>query len=70
MKISTTTQYEALVAALQEAGYTVDTVYEALENAGFSVEIQGELYEGIYASRVIAMMHASRQRAEIKPLRL
>jgi hypothetical protein len=70
MKISTTAQYETLTAALLDAGYTTDDVYEALEGSGFSVEVKDDLYEGIYASRVIAMMHASRQRAEIKPLRL
>lgn len=70
MKISTTAQYETLTAALLEAGYTTDTVYEALESAGFTVDIKGEVYEGIYVSRVIAMMHSSRTKASIKPLKL
>lgn len=68
MKISTKDQYEALTSALLEAGYTVDTVYEALENAGFSVQIKEDLYEGIYVSRVIAMMHNSKAKAQ--PLQL
>lgn len=57
MKISTTKQYVKLTKALLKKGYTTDTVYEALEDAGFSVSLKGETYEGIYASRVIAMMH-------------
>lgn len=59
MRITTTEQYRALTDALVQAGYTVDTVYEALKNAGFSVDLKGEVYEGIYVSRVIAMMHNS-----------
>lgn len=69
MKISSKEQYETVVDALRKKGYTVDTVYEALESAGFNVQIKGELYEGIYASRVIAMMH-SRSKASVKPLKL
>lgn len=68
MKISTKDQYEALTSALLTAGYTVDTVYEALEQAGFSVQIKDDLYEGIYVSRVIAMMHNAKPKA--KPLTL
>lgn len=69
MKISTTAQYETLTAALSEAGYTVDTVYEALEESGFSVDLGEEVYEGIYVSRVIAMMHNS-AKPKAKPLKL
>jgi hypothetical protein len=66
MKISTKAHYDRLTTALLKAGYTTDTVYEALEAAGFSAEIEGDLYEGIYVSRVIAMMHETSE-AKAKP---
>jgi hypothetical protein len=68
MKISTKAQYSHLTTALLNAGYTTDTVYEALEAAGFSAEIEDNLYEGIYVSRVIAMMHEASE-AKPKPQR-
>ncbi len=76
MKISTTEQYVKLTKALLKKGYTVDTVYEALESAGFSVSLKGETYEGIYASRVLAMMHdpkalkKAKKSKKAKPLEL
>lgn len=69
MKISTTAQYETLTAALLDAGYTTETVYAALEDSGFSVDLGDELYEGVYVSRVIAMMHNS-AKPKAKPLKL
>lgn len=68
MKISTKAHYDHLTTALLNAGYTTATVYEALEAAGFSVEIEDNLYEGIYVSRVIAMMHEASE-AKAKPQR-
>lgn len=69
MKISTTEQYKLVTAALSEAGYTVDTVYQALKDAGFSVQIKDDVYEGIYASRVLAIMHNPQPQAA-EPLKL
>jgi hypothetical protein len=69
MKISTTEQYKLVTAALLKAGYTPDTVYEALEAAGFSIELGDNVYEGVYASRIIAMMHNYNKPAA-KPLKL
>lgn len=77
MKISTKAQYSHLTTALLNAGYTTDTVYEALEAAGFSAEIEDKLYEGIYVSRVKAIMYETleaeaeaKPKAEVKPLQL
>lgn len=58
--------YEVIVNRLMKAGYTVETVYEALESAGFSVEIDGEVYNDIFASRVLAMMHSRVERVSLK----
>lgn len=58
MKITTKAQYDALTDALISKGYTPETVYPVLKNAGFTVKLKGEVLEGIYASRVIALMHA------------
>ncbi len=69
MKISTTAQYEELTAALQVAGYNIENVYEALEGAGFSVDIAGTVYEKIYASRVLAIMR-SNPVGNVAPLKL
>lgn len=65
MKISNE-QYDVVVSALKAKGYTVDTVYEALKQSGFSVKINGELYERIYAARVIAMMHSAGDKAPLE----
>lgn len=62
-------QYEKIAKALLKAGYTVDTVYEALEKSGFNVELKGKSYEGVYASRVIAIMH-DKGKASAEPLKL
>lgn len=69
MKIRTGEEYETLTAALTAAGYTIDTVYEALEKSGFSVDLGEEVYEGIYVSRVIAIMRNS-PKPTAKPLKL
>jgi hypothetical protein len=70
MKIKTKEQYETVAHALSEAGYTVDTVYQALKDAGFSVQIKDDVYEGIYASRVLAIMHNPQQSSTAEPLKL
>lgn len=49
--------YEAIATKLLEKGYTVDTVYEALEKTNFRIKFEGEVHS-IYASRVIAIMHS------------
>ena len=49
-------QYEKVASKLLKKGYTVDTIYEALQSANFQVKLEGEVYS-IYASRVIAIMH-------------
>ena len=69
MKIRTGEEYETLTAALTAAGYTIDTVYKALEESGFSVDLGEEVYEGIYVSRVIAIMRNS-PKPTAKPLKL
>jgi hypothetical protein len=53
----TSQDYKLVVTRLIAKGYTAETAYPALEACGFTVEIEGVTYEGIYASRVIAMMH-------------
>ena len=50
-------QYNDIAKALLAKGYTVDTVYPALEAAGFQVTLKRKTYEGIYVSRIIAIMH-------------
>ena len=57
--------YEAIAAALKKAGYTAKDVFPALEEAGFSVELNGETYN-VYASRVIAIMHSQVDRLSLK----
>ena len=49
--------YEKIVKALLKAGYTVDTVFEALKGSGFKVKVKKKTYTGIYAARVLAKMH-------------
>ena len=77
MKIYTKANYVHLTKALLKAGYTVDTVFEALEATGFSAEVEGNLYEGIYVNRVKAIMYEAleaeaeaKPKAEVKPLQL
>ena len=55
----TKNDYVVIAKAFKKAGYTAETVYEALESAGYSVEIEGCVYDGVYASRVMAIMHNS-----------
>jgi hypothetical protein len=55
--------YNKIVKALTKAGYKAEDVYPALEQSGFAVSIKGKVYEGIYASRVIAMMHQQQEKA-------
>ena len=64
----TAKQYAKIVAKLLKAQFTVDTVYDALEAAGFEVELKGKTYS-IYASRVIAMMHEAKEK-DSSPLQL
>ena len=52
----TAKQYAKIAAKLTKKGFTAETVYPALEKAGFKVKLKGETYS-VYASRVIAMMH-------------
>lgn len=50
-------QYEEVAAKLLQKGYTVDTIYEALEKANFQLKHEGEIYS-VYAARIIAIMHS------------
>jgi len=70
MKISTNAQYKQVVKSLRKKGYTAADVFPVLEEAGFSVQIKKPkaLYEGIYASRVIAMMHHAEEAPEKAPV--
>jgi hypothetical protein len=75
MKISTKAQYELLTSALCNAGYTVDTVYDAVEAGGFSVDLGDVVYEGIYVSRILAIMHKANEAkatggSDVAPLKL
>ena len=56
-------QYEAIATKLLAKGYTVETIYEALEQANFKIKHEGEIYS-IYASRVIAIMHSLKENTE------
>lgn len=57
MKATTNDHYNIITDALISKGFNPTTAYQALEGAGFQVQINGVLYTGIYASRVIAKMH-------------
>jgi hypothetical protein len=63
----TTIPYETIAERLIANGITTDSAYEILAQANFSVTVDGQLYTGIFASRVIAIMH---QLKECKPLEL
>ena len=52
-------EYNEIATKLQAKGYTTDTVYKALEAAGFKVKVNGQT-KSVYASRVIAIMHDSK----------
>ena len=56
MKI-TAKQYKKIAKLMLKKGYTPETAYPALEAAKFTVTVKGETLTGIYASRVIALMH-------------
>lgn len=64
----TTTDYKLITARLLAKGYTPDTAFEALKASNFCVTIEGTEYAGIYASRVLAMMHEADEQP--KPLEL
>lgn len=56
MKI-TDKQYKKIAKLMLKKGFTPETAFEALKSAGFKVNLKGETLSGIYASRVIAIMH-------------
>ena len=72
MKATTNDHYNTITDALLAKGFTTATAYQALESAGFQVTIAGQLYTGIYASRVIAKMHerAEKPQGSKQPLEL
>lgn len=62
----TTAEYEVIAAALTAKGFTPGEdskkpVFPALKKAGFKVKVEGKLYTGIFASRVIALMHEAEE---------
>ena len=53
-------EYNEIATKLEAKGFTTDTVYKALEGAGFKVKVNGQT-KSVYASRVIAIMHGNKE---------
>ena len=64
MKTLTNKDYEKIADALLRKGFTVETVYAALESANFKVKFEGELHK-VYASRILAIMHSWEDQQEV-----
>lgn len=54
----TKADYELIASRMVEKGFKPDEVFPLLEKAGFSVKIDKKTYRGVYAARVIAVMHS------------
>ncbi len=54
----TKTDYDVIADRMLEKGFKPEEVFPILEKAGFTVKIDGKMYRGVYASRVIAVMHS------------
>jgi hypothetical protein len=66
----TSADYEIIAKAFINKGVKPKKVYPMLEEAGFEVEIKGQLYSGIYISRVMAVMYSIKGKGTGKPLKL
>lgn len=70
----TTSDYKVIANRLLAKGFSVSTdettakLFNTLKDAGFCVIIDGVEYEGVFASRVIAVMHDMSEKS--KPLEL
>lgn len=64
MKTLTNKDYEKIADKLLRKGFTVETVYDALEKANFRLKYEGEVYS-VYASRILAIMHSWEDQQEV-----
>lgn len=54
----TKTDYDVIADRMLEKGFKPEEVFPLLEKAGFTVKVDGKTYRGVYAARVMAVMHS------------
>ena len=64
MKRLTDEQYEEIARRYLAKGKNPKQVYEILEKANFVIDLDGDIYKNVYASRVMAIMHNSQTTAK------